>query len=226
MGVRHLQIQEGNINPLIHNSQAFLIGYKFFPDLDGYNTMELATYLQRPRTRLEGSASSFHFQFHLAYNKLWKSAYSTNWYGFLGPSLALDYTIGFYPQWDESHLHWANNLSVDLKYILGYILNNGKHLKMDVRLPVAALISRSASHTRDKIDDFSGAGIISNLHSNIEFGSINKYLAIELIPEYQFYRSDSFIISGAYTFNYTQITSSYSRPFKNITHAFVINWYW
>jgi hypothetical protein len=143
-----------------------------------------------------------------------------SWRWFLGPQVRLAYSVGAYPNWDDSHLYWANSLSAGINNVLIYPFADETQLVSHVSIPLVSLFSRPDPLRLTKFDDLSFSGIVKSLHSNMDVGFWNTAFQVHFDAEYQFpifrTKKEAFF----YSLDYVGLRNSEGNPFIQLLHQF------
>ena len=137
----------------------------------------------------------------------------------------LNYNLSFYPNWDESHFYWGDFLSLGIANKFKYNLNQTQFIILDISIPVFSIFSRPEFNRQYKIDDISFSGILNEMNSNLETGTLDKSFFIHSQIEYQFRISNKIRQTFFYSYNYTRIKSSKGLPFQNSQHKIGFKFY-
>jgi hypothetical protein len=219
------QIKEENLHPKVHYGTISGLSYSRY-DLSGKGSfLEFGLFYSRLKTGFEDLSASLNGQLFLAYSKIFTVDASPKQILSIGPLVGLKYNISYYPHWDESHLYWANDLSLGAKSILQYRLSEKTTLLADLGLSFVSLMSRPEKDRQYKIDDLSFRGIMHNFHSNIEMTAFHKALKFSFKKEAQFRLTDNYLQSIFYQYNYTRMDSSHAHLFQNSLHAIGLKFY-
>ena len=108
------QIKEKNLHSKVHTGLDYGLNYVFIKKKKNISSFEVSFFYSKPKTIFENPASSINLQFNLNYNYqfLTKQTAKSSFYSGIG--IATNYTISHFPNWDDSHLYWAN--AGDLKF--------------------------------------------------------------------------------------------------------------
>ena len=128
------------------------------------------------------------------------------------------YNLSFYPNWDESHLYWGSSFNIGIGNKLNYQINDKQTLVIDLDISLFSVFSRPELDRQYKIDDISFGGIIKNIHSNLETGTMNKSVLATFQSEYQFRISKKITQAICYSYNYERLKSDEGLPFQGSLH--------
>jgi len=85
-------------------------------------------------------------------------------------------------------------------------------------ISLISVFSRPELDRQYKIDDISFGGIIENMHSNLEAGTINKSFSVAFQTEYQFHTSEKITQAICYSYDYRRLKSNKGNPFQGSLH--------
>lgn len=180
------QIREMNLLPLVHKGTITELSFETEKIKGSLRHFQLFFTYSRIKTSLEEMSPSGNIRLGMDYSYNFLIVRNNNLRYYLGPQTSLCYSFMLFPNWDESHSYWANYLSVGANNILSVAVRNKSEWFTSLNFSVASLFSRPDEIRPYKMDDNSAMGILSALNSNIETGSMNKLLQINLRTEYRF----------------------------------------
>jgi hypothetical protein len=137
---------------------------------------------------------------------------------FVGPQAQARYSVSLYPNWDDSHLYWANVLSVGFTNVAFYTFDDNTVLLAEVNLPILSLQSRPDALRLYKFDDASFGGIVRNLHHDLTAGFVSSVLHVHIGMEYQFPAFQTKTEAVFFSFDYTRMVSSNALPFRQLQY--------
>lgn len=214
------QIKENNIHPKVHSGTNFIVAYSNSKHKKNVSIIDFSASFSRPKTEHESAAYSINVNAVLGYSYLFESgSYSSGFSHLFGPKAALVYNVSHYPNWDDSHLYWANSLDFGIRNLFYYHFPSKNKLIFDIGFDVLGFFSRPEIDRQYKIDDLSFGGIMNSFHSDIEFGTLNKTIGISCVLEYNINLTQNYAQSIFYSFCYNAIDSRISDRFQINIHA-------
>lgn len=219
------QLKEKNLHPKAHSGACFGLLYSNLRTKRYQKQFEIGVQFSRLKTKYESLAASMNIQLFANYAYLLNGITKNKFTYTLGPEIWLHYNLSFYPNWDESHLYWADYLGLGVRNKLKYQLNEKQALKLDISIPVASLISRPELDRMYKIDDISVGGILGSMHSNLEGKLWNYSFILKSRLEYLFQISERFTQAICYSFNYSRFRAKEGLPFQNLQHLIGLKLY-
>jgi hypothetical protein len=212
------QIKEENMHPKVHSGT--ITGLSYNRHLKSKNISEFGINIRysRAKTVYEDLSATVNAHIIVNYQYLFKTLYRAKFMYAVGPETYLNYNVSFYPNWDESHLYWANSFSLGASNKLSYQISKSNTLVFDLRFSVISIISRPEKDRQYKIDDLSFGGIMKDLNSNLEFCSVDKALLVAYQIEYQFHFSPKVSQAICYSYDYSRINRKQGSPFQNNIH--------
>jgi hypothetical protein len=212
------QVKEENLHPKVHSGTTTTFSYG--RDFKSRNISELEIILDYSRVKTidEDWAKTVNGKLSAKYRYLFKTWSSPKFMYAAGPEVFVCYNVDFYPNWDESHLYWANQLSLGMGNRLSCTLDESNSLKLDLGFSLLSVLSRPVNDRQYKIDDTSFGGIVTSLHSNPEAGSIGKALYLVCKAEYQFHANKKVAKAFYYSFDYGKADGKNSSIFKNTSY--------
>lgn len=213
-----IQIKEENLHPKVHKGLLYVLQYEHARQKRNISTFTITLGYSRLKTKYEDLSATANIQLSGNYSYLFEAVKGKDLKYTIGPALLLYYNLSYYPNWDDSHLYWGNSLDLGIKNNLHYRINDKQSLVVDLELSLFSVFSRPGLNRQYKIDDISFSGVIKNLHSNLEGGTINKSLLFCLQAEYQFHISNKTTQAICYSYDYRRFKSSVGLPFQNSLH--------
>lgn len=211
-------LKEENLHPKLHAGMAYGLLYRKESTQARITNTELSLLYSRLKTDFENVARSIQLQINGSYALLFKIKTSDKLSYHQGPACALQYRLSYLPNWDDSHLYWANDLSLLWYHRLGYKVTKNKQLRLDLRFSLLSAISRPELNRAYKIDDVSFLGITQNMHSKLDFGSINKAFQISLQANYTLLVTPSLSQTMGYHFQLVRQSADQADTFTNLQH--------
>lgn len=219
------QIKENNLHPKVHKGIGYGLNYGFTKINKNLSSFQTNFLYSKVKTVFENPPSSINLQFKLNYEYLFPLQKTKNHTFYSGLATGLSYAISHYPNWDDSHLYWANFIDLKFSNRLYYQFSNDDFFIVGLQLPILFLVSRPEVDRQYKIDDLSFEGLITNFHGNAQLGTWNKNRAIHFSLEYKPQSKAKLKTGFLYQFNYTKLETSKSNSFFTIQHALVLKLY-
>jgi hypothetical protein len=180
------QIKEMNLLPLVHRGTLTEISFETEKIKNTLRQFQFSLTYSRLKTNMEEISNSGNIKIGLGYSFNFLVFKNNNLRYYLGPLALLSYSYMLYPNWDDSHGYWADYLSFGASNILSVSLRHDKEWFTSLNFGLVSFFSRPEETRSYKMDDSSFGGIMKALNSNIETGSMNKALQINLRSEYRF----------------------------------------
>ena len=194
------QIKEKNLHPKVHSGILYGLSYEYKCGEQNISQFKFGINYSTLKTDFENSSESINIQVIANYSYLFELIKKNRFSYCLGPEINLNYNLSFYPNWDESHFYWADFISLGISNKIKYQINQTQFLTFDLSIPLFSVFSRPELNRQYKIDDISFSGILKNMNSNLEIGSLNKSFYMNLQIEYQFVISDKFMQAISYSY--------------------------
>jgi len=186
MQIGQNQIRELNLLPLVHKGMISEISFETEKIKSNLRQFQFFFSWSRVKTSLEEMSKSANISFGLNYSYNFLIFQNKNLRYYLGPLTSLCYSFMLYPNWDESHSYWANNLSFGTNNILYVALRHENEWFTSINFSLFNFFSRPEEIRPYKMDDYSPGGILKAFNSNIEPGLMNKVFQISFKTEYRF----------------------------------------
>jgi hypothetical protein len=212
------QVKEANLLPRVHTGFVTTLSYGCTRSQQNYTDFQFLLGYSRIIARSEDITKSANVMIGTSYSYAFKVLEDQSLTYFLGPEVKLSYSAGAYPNWDDSHLYWANYLSAGINNVLIYAFQNETQLVSHVSIPLLSLFSRPDLVRLNKFDDLSFSGLIKSLHSNMTLGFWNMafYLHIDLEYHFPVFRTkqEAFF----YSLEYVRLRGSDGNPYTQLIH--------
>jgi len=222
-GINH--IKEQNLHPKVHLGTATAVVFNRYGQNKHTSDLELSILYSRPKTNFEPLAATINAQLGISYRKLFGLCSSAKTDFSAGPAAAIDYNISYYPNWDDSHLYWANCFAIGAAGKGAVRFANSKQLLFDAQLSALSFLSRPEADRQYKIDDLSFSGLMENFHSNTTFGTVNQSFSLKLKSEYIFLLTSKLSQSFTYQYSYSRQNSRSAALFENSIHTIGLKMY-
>jgi hypothetical protein len=219
-----VQQREGNLHNKVFNGINYAFYYSKTKQKKNLTNLNLIVGNSHLKTNIEDGFSSALATIALNYNYLFKVYEKSKWEIHSGFGSNLNYNIGYYWIWDESHLYWANFFSLDFYQRFSYETNKNNRIILDFSIPVFLFLSRPENERNFKMDDFSFSGIMSSLHYKPEAKFLTSSNFLNLSIEYQYTRKNKFQPFLRYSFNYFNFKTTYSNSAQSIQHLVGLKW--
>lgn len=219
------QVRERNLHPKIHRGPLIGINYSYGSMSRYIYSVEAGLSGSLLKTKYENSLKSSHIRLYANYYHLFSVAGNRTVSWFFGPEARLNYSVGFYPEWDESHMYWANYMATGFRNKFVAAIFPYQQLMLDISLPLIFIASRPASDRPYKMDDFSFTGILKNLHNHAEVSSWKKSFVLDIFLEHQMQTRRIRMPAFYYSLYYCKLRSIDSRTFNNVVHRVGVKFY-
>jgi hypothetical protein len=180
------QIREKILLPLVHKGMVTELSFGTEKIKGSLRQFELLIDYSRLKTNLEEMAKSASVRIGLGYAYNFRLLQSKNFMYYLGPKVSLSYSFGVYPNWDESHIYWADCLSFGVNNIFTLPLPKEREWFTSLSIPLLGFFSRPEDIRPFKMDNVTPGGILKAFHSQVESGFIHNLMLINFKTEYRF----------------------------------------
>jgi len=212
------QVREENLLPRLHSGFVVTFSYDHRRIGDEYRGVRATIGYSRVSTEPEGPTKSLNALITAAYSYGFALIQTERLKYFLGPGMKLAYSFGGYPNWDDSHPYWANNLSLGIENVASYELGDNTRLFSTLSVPVISFSSRPDLLRLYKIDDATFGGVMKVLHSNVNTGSWNTVFDVHFNLEYQFPVFQTKTEALFYSLDYTRMSNDNALPYAQLIH--------
>jgi hypothetical protein len=209
------QVKEENLHPKVHSGTKTTFSYGRYFKSRNISELEISLSYSRVRTTYEDWSKTVNGQLAADYKYLFTAVSRNKITYSVGPEMNICYNVSFYPNWDESHLYWANQFSFGAGNRLFYNISESQSLVLDLGFSLFSVLSQPIHDRQYKIDDTSFGGIVRSLHSNPEFASFGKSFRLSGTTKYRFHLDRKVSKAFCYTFDYIKADGKNSSLFQN-----------
>ena len=196
------QIKEQNLHNKVSTGTITDMAYGFEKRDRHLQQFCLSLGYSRLKTGLEDLSKTINIKMDLDYSFDFLLVRKRNFRYYLGPEAGIAYSLSFYPNWDDSHLYWADYYSVGINNSIMVQSRKGHQWITSLSLPFFSVFSRPEPYRLYKIDDTSFGGIVGNMNSNLTPAHLKNVFYVKLRTEYRFEafknKQEAFTFSAAY----------------------------
>lgn len=219
------QIKEENLHTKVNGGLVYNLRYTHERTKNNLSSFNLSFQYSRLRTAFENSSRSMNIQIAGNYSYLFELTHNPHLSYFTGPHLSVKYRLSYYPNWDDSHLYWADDISLGWSNRLKYQLTENTALSVDLNASMFSMYARPELNRDYKIDDVSISGILKNMNSNFEFGTINRAFRLYFHAEYRIRVSQMISEAFTYSFDFERMVANEGNSFSSIQHRLGLKLY-
>lgn len=219
------QIKDENLHPKTSSGLISQIVYGFEKQQKKRQQFEILLGYSRLKTEREELSKTLNLRIRLEYSLDFKVVDHPKFAYQLGPDVVLDYNATYFPNWDDSHIYWADYLSIGIKNTLQVALRDQREWRTTVAFPLFSVFSRPALYRLYKIDETDAGGFITNLNSDITAAHLMNVFHIKLQTEYRFPAFRQSRESLFYAFEWVSVKNDEGLPFQKLVHAIGIKFF-
>jgi hypothetical protein len=212
------QIKDENLHPKVSTGTSTELFYAFEKKGKTWSRFQFTLGYSRLKTGLEDLSKTINLQLDFDYSLNFFASGKSNFKYYVGPEARIAYNVSFYPNWDDSHLYWANYYALGVSNILFIQLNNEKQWINSLSMPVFSVFSRPDLYRLYKIDDTDFSGIAHNLNSNLAPATVTNVFYIKFQTEYRVpifkEKQQGFIFST----DYSLVREKDGNPFSQLNY--------
>ena len=213
------QVKDENLHPKVSTGTMLELSYGFESSRKKNRISEFHFDLgySRLRTSFEDLSKSLNLKLKFSYSQslqVWKQ---NNFRYLLGPEINLAYNIFYFPNWDDSHLYWADYLSLGPKNVFILRVHDKNAWISSLSFPLFSVFSRPEPYRLFKIDDTSAEGIAKELNGNCT-ATLSRVFFTRIQTEYRFPILKNKLEAVSYTFEYVRVKSKTGRAFQQLNH--------
>ena len=212
------QVKENNLHSKVHTGALFALEYARRFRSRNVSELHTAVYYTRMKTTYEDLSATLSARFDIGYRYLFRIRSGGPFSFAAGPATLLRYDLTYYPKWDDSHLYWANQLSLAATGQMTYAVNESKSFGLRLECSALSLVSRPDRNRLYKIDDLSAEGILKGFHSERSLTSIGNAGYINASVAYRVQATPRFAITVLYGYETTHVKTGISETYRNAIH--------
>jgi hypothetical protein len=172
----------------------------------------------KPKSAFEPAAYSTWLQVLLQYDYLRALKGGTAFRLLAGGMAQVNYRIGYYPNWDDSHVYWASFLGVGLSGRAEQQIGN-RTLYLACSLPLVGTMSRPPASRSYKIENSAPGNLLRITHQHLRIAAPWHYFNPRLALGLTLWYSPRFSSSFFYHLESVRATTSYSTAYRQLTHG-------
>jgi len=216
------QIKDENLHPKVSTGTLTEFSYGFEKRKKVWHQFHFALGYSRLKTELEDLSKSLNITVNTAYSWNYPLARKKKFSYYLGPEASIAYCLSFFPNWDDSHLYWADYYSIGVRNSFSVQLKNESEWVAFVSLPLFSVFSRPELYRLYKIDDTDFGGIMSNLNSNIAPAHLTNVFYVKFQTEYRFPVFKKKRQALTFSTDYTRVKHDEGNIFSQLSYQFGI----
>jgi hypothetical protein len=213
-----IQVKDENLHPKVSTGTLTELVYGFEKRKKTWQQFHLAFAYSRLKTTLEDLSKSVNLQLKLDYSKSYLLKENGHCAYFLGPETRLAYNACYFPNWDDSHLYWADYFSIGVRNHFTIKLKNQNALLASLSVPLFSVFSRPDLYRLYKIDKIDAGGIAQNLNSNISAAHLVNVFFISFDAEYRFPVFRNKREAFTYSFGWLLVKKDGGNAFNQVQH--------
>ena len=219
------QIKDENLLPKVSTGTITELSYGFEKRKLKLQQFHFTVGYSRLKTEFEDLSKTANLELNMDYNLGCQLAQKNNFTYYLGPELRLSYNACYFPNWDDSHLYWADHLSIGAQNNFLLQFKNKNTWLTSISMPLFSIFSRPELYRLYKIDDIDFAGFAVNLNSNITAAHLTNVFYLNLQSEYCFPAFENKSEAFTYTFKWLRVKHDEGNPFNQVNHQIGIKFF-
>ena len=212
------QIKDKNLHSKVNAGTSTKLFYAFEKKEKNWHQFQFTIGYSRLKTGLEDLSKTINLELDLDYSLNFPALGKRNFKYYVGPEARIAYNVSFYPNWDDSHLYWADYYALGVSNILFLELNNENQWISSISFPLFSVFSRPDLYRLYKIDDTDFSGIVNNLNSNLTPATVPNVFYIRFRTEYRVPifkdKQQGFTFSTDYSF----VTENSGNSFSQLSY--------
>jgi hypothetical protein len=213
------QVKDENLHPKVSTGTITEVSYGFERRKSkNWQKFHFTLGYSRLKTTFEDLSKSMNLVIGVGYSMGFKLTRGGKFNYYLGPEATLAYNACFFPNWDDSHLYWADYLSAGARNTFSVRFKNNNEWVTDVSIPLFSLFSRPDLYRPYKIDDTDAGGIISSLNSQITAAHLTNVFFVNFQTEWRFPVFRTKTQAFTYSLHWARVKDPDGNPFNQLTN--------
>lgn len=224
LGLNDYQIRETILNNIRHRGLLLSLGLSNSRLKDkSYKEFNFNIIVNKLKTRYETEKLSLAANPLIKYRYLRKvKNFNENFNLFIGGITGWNLHLGFYEEWDESHIYWLNSYFLGIDERLIFHSSEKSTISLDINIPIVSLISRPPKRFLYKEINPKLSWFLNNFHDDLKLASLNQHFEYNMIFEYKFWNSKKYKKIIFWHFSYLKNTMPHSKDLSILTNTFGI----
>ena len=220
IAINNYQIKEKILNNIRHTGYFPALGFSYNWQTEKIKQrVEFFLIINMLKSRYENETAPVMIDFTLNYTQVRKvTVFYPDLHLFIGGSGGLYSHMGWFDNWDDSHIYWLTYYYVGLNTLLTYKSPSESSAYLEFSLPILSLVSRPPERFFYKGINDKFSWIVSEIHNDLTVTTIHQHLVLNFDLGYKFNHSESFQHKVYWRINYTNTQMSYSKEVIILTH--------
>jgi hypothetical protein len=220
IGINSYQIKEKVLNKIRHTGLFPALGFSYdWSNEHVRQKVELFLIVNMLKSRYEAETAPVVIDFTLNYTQNRKvTVFHPDLHLFLGGSVGLYSHMGWFDNWDDSHIYWLTYYYVGLNSLLTYKRPSEPSAYVELNIPLLSLVSRPPERFFYKGINDKFSWIVKEIHKDLKMTTIHQHLVLNVDLGYKFIHSKSFQQKVYWRINYTNTQMSYSNEVIILTY--------
>lgn len=223
IGLSRNQVKEKVLNNIRHQGTFFPSPISFVYEnvkINSIQRFEFNLFFTGLKSRYDPDVSSLMIHPDINYRYIWKINKANETWGFyLGGITGLNMQLGWYDNWDDSHLYWLTSYYLGADGRLDYTLSNKSSFYLDISFPLLSVVSRPPERFLYKVVNPEFSWIISEIHENLRLTSVHQYFAMNVDFAYELRYSEKSKLRIFWRIYYLNSNMDYSKNLRVISHT-------
>ncbi len=223
IGLSHNQVKEKVLNDIRHQGTFFPSPISFIYEkakINAIQAFEFNLHFTGLKSRYDPDVSSLMIHPDINYRYLWKINRANETWGFyLGGITGLNMQLGWYDNWDDSHLYWLTSYYLGADGRWNYKLSDKSFFYLDISFPLLSVVSRPPERFLYKGVNPEFSWIISEIHENLRLTSVHQHFAMNVDLAYELRYSEKSKLRIFWRIYYLNSNMEYSKNLRVISHT-------
>jgi len=223
IGLSFTHVKEKVLNNIRHKGTFFPSPITFIYEnvkINSVQVFEFNIHFTGLKSRYDPDVSSLMIHPDINYRYLWKINKTDEKLDlYLGGITGLNMHLGWYDNWDDSHLYWLTSYYIGADGRLHYELTKKSSFYLDLHFPVISLVSRPPERFLYKGVNPEFGWMISELHDNLRLTTLHQHFTMNLDLAYELYYSEKSKLRIFWRLYYLNNKMNYSKNLRVISNV-------
>ncbi len=212
-GIHDYQIKEKVLNNIRHTGFFPFLGFSYDWSTEQIKQrVEIFLIVNMLKSRYEQESAPVIIDISLNYTHVRKiTVFNPDLHLFLGGSAGLYSHMGFFDNWDDSHIYWLTYYYLGFNALITYKNPFESSTYLELSMPLLSLVSRPPERFLYKMLNDKFSWIFSEIHKDLRLTTIHQHFVLNIDFGYKFRHSESFQQKVYWRLTYTNTQLSYSK---------------
>jgi hypothetical protein len=211
------QSREELLMPKVHRGALHIFSYQYEDISDRYRMFRFNLGFGKLKTVIEDDPATIHGGVWLRYRHAFNLLRRGDVLLYVGPTASVTSSISYYDSWDESHVYWADCLSLGPSGVL-CVPDRDNLWLTSLDLSLFGLFTRPDPVRLNAEEDWSLADVLRLINRHYRLGSFSDAGQLDVNTEYRSTLTRGGYLAFSYAFQWSRIRAPDGRPLTEMLH--------